>query len=169
MHIRAACKNDIEGIAKVHVDSWQETYKGIIPDQFLESLTYESREKGWKELVADPRQEILVVENNEGKIVGFVSGSIQEDKQPLVGELKAIYLLKKECGKGIGRQLVRMLFSRLKAKGCETIFVEVLAQNDACRFYEKLNAKWHATTSIAIAGKLLRLCVYKWEDADLEV
>lgn len=78
-------------------------------------------------------------------------------------------MLKKECGKGIGRQLVRMLFSRLKAKGCETIFVEVLAQNDACRFYEKLNANWHATTSIAIAGKLLRLCVYKWEGADLEV
>ncbi|GIN12249.1 hypothetical protein J26TS2_21160 [Shouchella clausii] len=48
-------------------------------------------------------------------------------------------------------------------------FLEVLAQNDACRFYEKLNAKWHATTSIAIAGKLLRLCVYKWEGADLEI
>lgn len=167
MQIRAACKNDIEGIAKVHVDSWQETYKGIIPDQFLESLTYESREKGWEELIADPRQEILVVENNAGEIVGFVSGVMQEDKR--AGELKAIYLLKEEHGKGIGRQLVRMLFSRLKAKGCETIFVEVLAQNDACRFYEKLNAKWHATTSIAIAGKLLRLCVYKWEDADLEV
>lgn len=167
MQIRAACKNDIEGIAKVHVDSWQETYKGIIPDQFLESLTYESREKGWEELIADPRQEILVVENNAGEIVGFVSGVMQEDKR--TGELKAIYLLKEEHGKGIGRQLVRMLFSRLKAKGCETIFVEVLAQNDACRFYEKLNAKWHATTSIAIAGKLLRLCVYKWEDADLEV
>ncbi|MFP7332039.1 GNAT family N-acetyltransferase [Shouchella clausii] len=162
MQIRAACKNDIEGIAKVHVDSWQETYKGIIPDQFLESLTYESREKGWEELIADPRQEILVVENNAGEIVGFVSGVMQEDKR--TGELKAIYLLKEEHGKGIGRQLVRMLFSRLKAKGCETIFVEVLAQNDACRFYEKLNAKWHATTSIAIAGKLLRLCVYKWED-----
>ncbi|AST96488.1 GNAT family N-acetyltransferase [Shouchella clausii] len=154
-------------MAKVHVDSWQETYKGIIPDQFLESLTYESREKGWEELIADPRQEILVVENNAGEIVGFVSGVMQEDKR--TGELKAIYLLKEEHGKGIGRQLVRMLFSRLKAKGCETIFVEVLAQNDACRFYEKLNAKWHATTSIAIAGKLLRLCVYKWEDADLEV
>ncbi|MFP7286033.1 GNAT family N-acetyltransferase [Shouchella clausii] len=161
MQIRAACKNDIEGIAKVHVDSWQETYKGIIPDQFLESLTYESREKGWEELIADPRLEILVVENNAGEIVGFVSGVMQEDKR--TGELKAIYLLKEEHGKGIGRQLVRMLFSRLKAKGCETIFVEVLARNDACRFYEKLNAKWHATTSIAIAGKLLRLCVYKWE------
>ncbi|MCR1289598.1 GNAT family N-acetyltransferase [Alkalihalobacillus clausii] len=110
---------------------------------------------------------MLVVENNAGEIVGFVSGVMQEDKR--TGELKAIYLLKEEHGKGIGRQLVRMLFSRLKAKGCETIFVEVLAQNDACRFYEKLNAKWHATTSIAIAGKLLRLCVYKWEDADLEV
>ncbi|WMM34403.1 GNAT family N-acetyltransferase [Shouchella clausii] len=138
-----------------------------MPDQFLESLTYESREKGWKELVADPRQDILVVENNAGEIVGFVSGAIQEDKR--TGELKAIYLLKKEHGKGIGRQLVRLLFSRLKAKGCETIYVEVLAENDACRFYEKLNAKWHATTSIAIAGKLLRLYVYKWEGVDLEI
>lgn len=40
MQIRKATINDAEGIAKVHVDSWRTTYKGIIPDEFLYNLSY---------------------------------------------------------------------------------------------------------------------------------
>jgi hypothetical protein len=44
MVIRKADIKDIPGIAKVHVDSWRTTYKGIVPETFLDSLSYESRE-----------------------------------------------------------------------------------------------------------------------------
>ncbi|MFK4429194.1 hypothetical protein ABH962_000543 [Bacillus sp. RC54] len=48
IHIRRAIKDDIRGIAKVHVDSWKTTYKGIFADEFLENITYEQREKNGK-------------------------------------------------------------------------------------------------------------------------
>lgn len=35
MKIRIATIEDAYAIAKVHVDSWKTTYKGIIPDHFL--------------------------------------------------------------------------------------------------------------------------------------
>ncbi|KAF0820926.1 MULTISPECIES: hypothetical protein [unclassified Cytobacillus] len=47
MKIRAAELSDAEGIAKVHVDSWRTTYKDIIPENFLENLSYQSREELW--------------------------------------------------------------------------------------------------------------------------
>ena len=48
IHIRRAIKDDIRGIAKVHVDSWKTTYKGIFADEFLENITYEQRENNGK-------------------------------------------------------------------------------------------------------------------------
>ena len=49
MFIRKANIEDAMGIAKVHVDSWRTTYKGIVPEVFLENLSYDEREQNWKQ------------------------------------------------------------------------------------------------------------------------
>ncbi|TKJ00794.1 GNAT family N-acetyltransferase, partial [Bacillus cereus] len=38
IHIRRAIKDDIQGIAKVHVDSWKTAYKGIFADEILDNI-----------------------------------------------------------------------------------------------------------------------------------
>ena len=48
IHIRRAIKDDIRGIAKVHVDSWKTTYKGIFADEFLENITYDKIKQNHK-------------------------------------------------------------------------------------------------------------------------
>ena len=50
IHIRRAIKDDIPGIAKVHADSWKTTYQGIFPNEILENITYEKREKQWENI-----------------------------------------------------------------------------------------------------------------------
>lgn len=45
IHIRRAIKDDIQGIAKVHVDSWKTAYKGIFAEEILDNIAYEKREK----------------------------------------------------------------------------------------------------------------------------
>ena len=50
IHIRRAMKDDISAIAKVHVDSWKTTYKGIFANEILENITYEQREKQWESI-----------------------------------------------------------------------------------------------------------------------
>ena len=42
IHIRRAIKDDIPGIAKVHVDSWKTAYKGIFADEILDNIAYEN-------------------------------------------------------------------------------------------------------------------------------
>lgn len=38
--IRIANENDIDKITKVHIDSWRSTYKEILPNQYLNNLSY---------------------------------------------------------------------------------------------------------------------------------
>lgn len=45
MLTRKAALEDAPGIANVHVDSWRSTYKGIVPDTYLASLSYENQER----------------------------------------------------------------------------------------------------------------------------
>jgi hypothetical protein len=54
MLIRDALQTDAAGIARVHVNSWRSTYRGIVPDQFLDSLSLERREQYWHDLLSDP-------------------------------------------------------------------------------------------------------------------
>jgi len=45
MKIRKATPSDAYNIAKVQVDTWKTAYKNIVPDNFLNQMTYASREK----------------------------------------------------------------------------------------------------------------------------
>lgn len=45
MRIRKAEVNDSKSIAKVNIDVWRTTYRGIMPDGDLDNLSYHDREK----------------------------------------------------------------------------------------------------------------------------
>ncbi|MER2028571.1 MAG: hypothetical protein ABS903_05315 [Solibacillus sp.] len=91
--IRKANLSDAPGIAKVHVDSWRTTYKGIIPQSFLDGLSYEQRTILWKNNISDKNNTIYVAEN-EGEIIGFVTGGKRNtNKEAGASDLTSIYLL----------------------------------------------------------------------------
>src|SRR5437763_1149336 len=58
MQVRAARPTDILGIAEVHVRSWQETYVGQVPQDYLDTLSVEDRYERWQELVAGADQPV---------------------------------------------------------------------------------------------------------------
>ena len=49
MIIREANINDTPSIAKVTVDTWKTAYRSIIDNDYLNNLSYEEREKGWRQ------------------------------------------------------------------------------------------------------------------------
>jgi hypothetical protein len=73
MHIREATMADVAAIARVHVESWRATYKGILPDDYLANLTYEQREPLWREILSKPVGHSLVymAEDNAGMDVAY--------------------------------------------------------------------------------------------------
>ncbi|MCZ2259539.1 GNAT family N-acetyltransferase [Sporosarcina sp. G11-34] len=164
MLIRRADIEDALGIAKVHVDSWRTTYKGIVPETFLESLSYDEKEQMWKK--GTTVNYVHIAENENGQVIGFSAGGKERTGkyEMYTGELYAIYLLEGYQGKGIGRLLVQPVVDDLKYKKLDSMLIWALEDNPACRFYEALGGKKIDTEEIEIAGKKLKEIAYGWDD-----
>ncbi|MEH7387188.1 GNAT family N-acetyltransferase [Bacillus sp. JJ1521] len=162
MKIRKAILSDAKGIANVHVDSWRTTYSGIVPEEFLQQLSYESREEMWKRGI--PNGHVFVAENENGEIVGFACGGKERsgNYESYQGELYAIYILKEYQGQGLGKKLVVPVVKQLLDKDINTMLVLVLVENKSCLFYETLGARKLDTLEVDIGGKTLKEAVYGW-------
>lgn len=164
MIIRKAGVEGARGIAEVHVDSWLSTYRSIVQDAYLNSLTYDSREESWRRgLVNDS---VFVAEDGNGRITGFATGGKERsgDYPAVAGELYAIYLRKDCQTKGAGRALTAAVAADFLANGLDSMLVWVLKDNPSRGFYEKLGGILLDEKTITIAGEPLPEVAYVWED-----
>jgi len=141
--IRRALPDDSFKLAKVHVDSFIEAYKNIIPDKFLSSFTVENRQNIFKNSIRQELEETYLIEEN-GNIYGFITiGKCRDDDtHGLSGEIWGIYISPKYWGKGYGKRLMEFGESLLKERGFQEIFLWVLQDNISSRnFYEHLGYK----------------------------
>lgn len=158
--IRKAIQADASGIAAVHVESWQTTYKGIIPQHFLDELSVEKRIKLWNRNLENRENMIFVAEDSSG-IIGFITGGKREENTEVgAADLTSLYLLDACHGQGIGRKLVDQLMDDFKKQGYKKVYVDVLADNDTRYFYMYLGADYVRTVKARIGGKLLNEEVY---------
>ena len=150
------------------VDTWQTTYRGILPDEILENLSYEKREKGWRQVLRNSLKDgsfTYVAEDEFGQIVGFANGGIERTGDLVYrGELNAIYIRQSHQQKGIGRKLVRVVAERLGQMEIHSMLVWVLADNPACRFYEMLKGQEVHEKEIERGGTKLIEIAYGWID-----
>ena len=165
--IRPAEVKDANGIAYVHVTAWQETYRGLMPDSVLDTLSIERRARQWKETLEDisnPYHPTLVAES-ERKIIGFANyGQEREGDPEYKGELFAIYILNKYRGQGIGRQLVQKAAEGLLALKLTSMLVWVLSGNPYQKFYERLGGVYLREKSLPLGDTLLAEKAYGWMD-----
>jgi GNAT superfamily N-acetyltransferase len=168
MIIREANLNDVQAIARVHVDTWYTTYKGIIPESYLAKLSYQQREIAWQKIIEDTMsssQFVDVAENNSGEIIGFAnSGKERTSDRTYKGELYAIYILAAYQRQGIGYKLTLSTVDKLSELGFNSMLVWVLADNPACRFYETIGGQKVYEKQIERGGVILKEIAYGWQD-----
>jgi ribosomal protein S18 acetylase RimI-like enzyme len=170
MRIREAIPNDAFGIAKVKVDTWRTTYPGIVPDEILSGLSYESSERNWRTKLEnlDRVRFSYVAEDDDGALIGFVAGgTIRDEIEGYDGEIYAIYVLQDYQGKGLGRSLMSKAAQRLKSEGITSMMLWVLADNPTRHFYEALNGILIAEKEIEIGGTLLPSVGYGWQTLEI--
>jgi GNAT superfamily N-acetyltransferase len=165
--VREARQEDAAAIARVHVDSWRTSYRGIVPEAFLASMSYEDFEnhwRGWLRGVGDPRWAYRVAELPSGRIVGFASGGPQQGSaySDYAGELYALYLLREHQRAGIGRRLFGSVARGLAEGGNASLLAWVLARNPSRRFYEAVGGKLLGSQEIEIGGTRLEEVAYGW-------
>jgi ribosomal protein S18 acetylase RimI-like enzyme len=165
MLIRDALLTDLPAIARVHVDSWRTTYRGIVSDDYLASLSYEQRERGFQDGWDERHNIFLVAEDAGDGIVGFaVAGPERTNDVQFRGELYAVYLLQSHQRRNVGSLLVSTAVERLQAAGFHSMMTLVLADNPACKFYERLGGKRVRTLPVTIGGTSFVEVVYGWTD-----
>lgn len=138
MNIRLATAEDAEAIAKVHIASWQEAYKDLLPQDRLSQMSVERSTDSWQQRLQAPQHMIFVAEA-DSEIIGFssVGPSRDDDAQSTIAELYAIYLLSSEWGKGTGKALWQKSVECLKQEGYQSVTLWVFKDNPRARqFYE---------------------------------
>lgn len=126
-------ETDVEkqGKARVHYQSWLETYDGILPPRILErhSLDYCER-------MAFLYPENTLVALVDGEVVGFCSYMPTRDILPN-GFINALYVASSHHHQGIGAAMLEGAYQALATY--KTIQLMVLADNHAAiAFYEKM-------------------------------
>lgn len=169
MNVRRARLQDAAAIARVHVDTWRSTYRGIVPDEHLDGMSYERSQRNWEERIsdADRRNTLFVGEDDEGSVVGFAAcGAARDDARDYESELYAIYVNQNMQGKGLGRRLVLSVAQDLKARGFGSMLTWVLADNPYKQFYESIGGTRVKTKEVAVGGRILSERGYGWRDLD---
>ena len=109
--IREATADDAYGRGFVHYTAWLETYPGLMPQEFLDTVRLENRVN-----IAKSHPENTLVALVDGKIVGFVS-YLEEGRSHVsifpASEIGAIYILKDYQRYGIGSALLDEALKRL--------------------------------------------------------
>ncbi|GLZ34424.1 N-acetyltransferase [Lentzea sp. NBRC 105346] len=129
MSVRRASVEDADGIARVHVTTWQVAYRGVIADEYLDALDSGERAVAWRErLTAGVGTVFVAVE--EESVVGFIAVGPSPDEDCL--QLFAIYVLPSHWGSGAAAELLDA------AVDSRMTVLWTLADNPrARRFYER--------------------------------
>lgn len=140
--IRPATRDDAAGIARVRVDCWRTTYRGLIPDAYLDAMDVDASTRLWDRVLSAPPNTTSVFVADDGGVVGFAAGNrLEEPRHALDAELSAAYVRRDRQRAGIGRRLVDAVARAQRAHGAHGLIVWVIAGNKAGRaFYERLGA-----------------------------
>ena len=138
--IRRRKKEDCYEIAHIVTIEWNSTYKGIVPDNFLEELieNEEGRaKKSYDEF--DENKNNMLVAVVDGKVVGFSNYGVTDDPDfPNCAELRALYVYDDYHGYGCGRKLVEATKEEMKKLGYNKMIICCLKGNPANEFYKHI-------------------------------
>jgi ribosomal protein S18 acetylase RimI-like enzyme len=163
--IRPAHADDAGAIARVRVDSWRETYRGMIPQAYLDAMKLEESRTLWEKVLTAGSDAVSVLVAESGaEIVGFGSGNmLAEPKHGFDAELSAVYVRRGYQRAGIGRRLVVETAWSLRARGASGLIVWVIAGNKGARaFYERLGAELVLEQAFQWDGMDLAEAGYGW-------
>ena len=137
--IRRARASDAQAIARVHVQAWHESYRGLVPDWAIDSRTVEERRTQWSAWLTNEDWSTHVAESN-GVVEGFACAYPDASESGYDAYLNTLYVLQSSQRRGIARALLREVVADLVANGCKAMWWLTLKDNPACEFYTRIGA-----------------------------
>ena len=140
MTIRRAVSADAETVGRIHVESWNVAYRGIMPDDVIARTDLAYRTAFWAERIADPEWPVFLIEEH-GAAVAFcqmIPTKDPDDDATRVGHITSLHVLPQLRGQGCGRMLMDHVLEEFVHRGFAEVTLWVLRDNTNARaFYEK--------------------------------
>lgn len=138
---RLASEHDAEAIAALHIESWRATYRGLLPDEFLQSSTNAERSAEWRQtLRASPQLHVLLREVVGEGLVAFcaMAPSRDDDATASTWEIWNLHSAPDAHGLGYGTELFDAASRLASSHGTSALTLWVVVENEhARRFYER--------------------------------
>jgi hypothetical protein len=181
--IRAAALEDAEAIAALHVASWRDSFRGMIPDSVLDGPMLDERLPMWRQaLTTMPSGRFVLVATEPGpgelgpegeppRIAGFASGGRRRGREranlAFDAEIYTLYIAEARRGQNLGCRLMASMALRLQLFGHGSVMLWTLQANMPGRaFYEGLGGRPVGPREEWFAGTPLREVGYGWPRID---
>ncbi len=145
--------DDADGVAAVHAASWKATYRGILPDSYLDRDVDRERTRYWHAALADARYPIVRLAREAGAVVGLVALHDDPDDEGYDFTIEHLHLLPGSTGLGLGRILMREAAKAALGRDARSLCLWVFEDNTgAIGFYERLGGVTDAYGTDKFAG-----------------
>jgi ribosomal protein S18 acetylase RimI-like enzyme len=155
---------DAEALAAVHVAAWRETYRGLLPDAYLDRMEPAPHARRFAQTLT-AGQETVLAAGDRARLVGYAAGGPSRRAREHEAEVTTLYLLRRAQGQGLGRRLMQAAARVLAANGATSLMVSVLRDNAHARgFYEHLGGQAEPIRVERGPGGLNHELAYRWPD-----
>jgi ribosomal protein S18 acetylase RimI-like enzyme len=129
---------DAGAIARLHVASWRDAYRPVLPASFLEALDVSARARAWAERLARGH-EIVLLADSPGGLAGFCAcGPSRDEEGSAAWEIRNLHVSPPLRSRGTGARLFRDAAARGFASGHALLTLWVVEENTAARrFYAR--------------------------------
>jgi GNAT superfamily N-acetyltransferase len=163
--VREAVLDDAEGIARVHTDSWQTSYRGILPDTEHDRIDDGQRADSRRNILRDLSVfQLVAYDVTHGDIVGLCDAGPSRRHVPYAGEVYAIYLAHRAKRHGLGQEMWERVQAWFVASDMRSMIVWVLENNQhARRFYEAMGGRQGSKLQSRVGGYPVVELSYVWD------
>ena len=158
---------DAAELARVHVRSWRETYRGLLPDAYLARMSEPAFTRRFRRALTMPGpNDVTLAAAGPHGLVGYAQGGPSRRGTADEAEIATLYVLREAQGLRLGRRLLVASARALAAQGARSLVISVLRDNLPARgFYEHLGGQAEpATLERGPGGALLHEVVYRWSE-----
>lgn len=175
IRFRYATVDDAPDLARILIGANEATFRGLVPDKCLTSLSHEESVANWRRTLAagglDDGQFLIVAEHIGGEdereeLLGYVLAGGKTEMQTYERELNVLMVDTPWQRQGIGRKLVSRAAAELRGQGIKSMLVAVQVDNPNRAFYEHLGGRPVGKRPLDWEGYETEVILYGWADIE---
>jgi ribosomal protein S18 acetylase RimI-like enzyme len=160
--VRSARLEDAAAIASIHIASSDDAYAPLAAEWHPADPA--KRAAVWAKTLAEAGAAlVLLAEDTDGTVIGFVSGGKARRTEPATElELHVIHVHPEHRGQGVGDALWSAACGEVRGSELTAMFVDTLAELRCCSFYERHGGELIERRPVSFQGAERTHVTYRW-------